>query len=84
MNNDTDDWPDAVHDGEDVDAELTQATLVYCPYCGESVELIVDPAGGATQEYVEDCEVCCRPWAVRIAVDHDGQPTASVTTLDDE
>jgi hypothetical protein len=42
----------------DVDA------LVHCPYCGEGVEIALDPGSGAAQRYVEDCEVCCRPWQV--------------------
>lgn len=37
-----------------------------CPYCGEVVEVLVDPGGGEQQQYVEDCEVCCRPWRVTL------------------
>ena len=40
---------------------------VECPYCGEVVELTLDADGGATQDYVEDCEVCCQPWQVHVA-----------------
>ena len=58
--------------------------LVSCPYCGESSELLVDLVGGAAQEYVEDCEVCCRPWLVRVQLDGEGYASVSVTTLDDE
>ncbi len=39
---------------------------VACPYCGEVVELLLDPGGGAVQEYVEDCEVCCQPWQIEV------------------
>lgn len=39
---------------------------VECPYCGEVVEIVLDPGGGPVQEYVEDCEVCCRPWQVHV------------------
>jgi len=42
-----------------------------CPYCGESIELIIDDSVDS-QQYVEDCFVCCRPINVSIAVDHDG------------
>jgi hypothetical protein len=70
-------------DEGDLDAELADAALVYCPYCGEEVEVTVDPAGGELQEYVEDCEVCCQPWSVRVWVDGDGVPSVTVTTLDD-
>ena len=31
-----------------------------CPYCGEDVETTVDLSGG-DQEYIEDCQVCCKP-----------------------
>ena len=43
----------------------TDAT-VTCPYCGEVNEIGLDPGGGAHQEYVEDCQVCCRPWRVLV------------------
>ena len=69
---------DDVDEGdEDADADLTQHAMVSCPYCGESVEVSVDQGGGGVQEYVEDCQVCCRPWSVRVAVDVDGHPTVS-------
>jgi hypothetical protein len=32
-----------------------------CPHCGELVDTDPDRGGGNTQEYVEDCPVCCRP-----------------------
>ena len=68
----------------DQDAELDDVAEVSCPYCGESSELSVDPGGGATQEYVEDCEVCCQPWLVRVRFDGEGQASVSLATLDDE
>ena len=34
-----------------------------CPYCGEVIELLVDPSAGL-QRYTEDCQVCCRPMVV--------------------
>lgn len=68
----------------DLDAEVDDFVPVYCPYCGESSELGVDLAGGAVQEYVQDCDVCCHPWLVRVQLDAEGQANVSVTTLDDE
>ncbi|HET7593172.1 MAG TPA: CPXCG motif-containing cysteine-rich protein [Rhodanobacteraceae bacterium] len=41
---------------------------VGCPYCGESVELIVDSSAGSAA-YIEDCPVCCRPMQVTVEVD---------------
>ena len=40
-------------------AELSEKTIA-CPYCGESISVLVDESVPA-QSYVEDCEVCCRP-----------------------
>ncbi len=45
---------------------------VTCPHCGETVVIILDPAGGGAQDYVEDCEVCCRPWQVSVRYDARG------------
>ena len=63
-------------------AELEGSLTVWCPYCGEPVELLVDPGGGSHQEYVEDCEVCCRPCRVELRFGRDGTPEAEVSTLD--
>lgn len=43
-----------------------------CPYCGESIQIVVDPSGGAEQDYIEDCPVCCNPNALRITFDREG------------
>jgi hypothetical protein len=31
-----------------------------CPYCWEQISMILDNSEGES-EYIEDCEVCCRP-----------------------
>ncbi len=38
-----------------------------CPYCGEEVEVTVEETGVASETYVEDCPVCCRPWTVHVS-----------------
>jgi hypothetical protein len=38
--------------------------FVTCPYCGETIELFVEPDVRGT--FVQDCEVCCNPWRVRV------------------
>ena len=43
-----------------------------CDSCGEDIIIPLDGTGGASQEYVEDCPVCCRPNVVRVAVEEDG------------
>ena len=68
---------------DEAESDVDDAVWVTCPYCGEEVELLIDLGGGETQAYVEDCEVCCRPWSVRVELGGD-QPVVQVTTLDDE
>jgi transposase-like protein len=50
----------------------TDAT-VTCPHCGEVNVISLDPGSGASQEYVEDCQVCCRPWRVTVRYAADGE-----------
>jgi hypothetical protein len=44
---------------------------VRCPYCGERLETRVDLTAGE-REYIEDCEVCCRPIELSIELEEDG------------
>jgi hypothetical protein len=44
---------------------MDEVTQVQCPYCFEWVELYVDP--DTRGELVQDCDVCCRPWRVRVS-----------------
>jgi len=54
---------------------LIESTL-ECPYCGEPVTLIVD-ATLPRHEYVEDCEVCCKPMVIVVEPGDDGRPRVS-------
>jgi hypothetical protein len=47
-----------------------------CPYCGETVTVIVD-GSVLRQEYVEDCEVCCKPMVIVVEIGDDGSPAVS-------
>jgi len=42
-----------------------------CPYCGESIQLMVD-CSVPFQEYIEDCQICCKPMQIQASVDEDG------------
>ena len=48
--------------------ELLQTHNLDCPYCGEQIQLVVDYSM-IEQEYIEDCQVCCRPINVFISID---------------
>jgi hypothetical protein len=50
----------------------TKPVHTRCPYCAAPIELIID-CSVASQEYVEDCEVCCRPMTVVITIHGDGE-----------
>jgi hypothetical protein len=39
--------------------------LVICPYCGEQVDIYVEP--DVQGSFIQDCEVCCNPWRVRVS-----------------
>ncbi len=51
--------------------QLLEVT-VQCPYCWEKFILLVD-ASIPDQEYVEDCEICCRPIDFSVSVSEHGE-----------
>jgi len=56
---------------------------VQCPYCGETVPVLVDTGGGETQRYVEDCSVCCRPMELLVLDDGEGEVTVVARRSDE-
>lgn len=60
--------------------EITSAFLVVCPYCGETVELLVE--SDLLGETVHDCEVCCNPWRLTVSRDGDDR-RVEAARLDD-
>jgi hypothetical protein len=59
--------PDAARPG----VEPEKFVAVQCPYCGERLETRVDLTAGE-REYIEDCEVCCRPIEFAIELEDTG------------
>jgi hypothetical protein len=57
--------------------ELLTQQAVNCPYCGESIEVLIDREE-AGQQYIEDCQVCCRPITFRVEINIDGELSVSV------
>jgi DNA replicative helicase MCM subunit Mcm2 (Cdc46/Mcm family) len=45
-----------------------EATYV-CDACGEEIVVPIDLSAGASQVYVEDCPVCCRPNVVHVEIE---------------
>lgn len=60
-----------LEDSDEDEAEtgrLSEEEVFFkCPYCYEEISMLLDPssAGG---EYIEDCEVCCRPIQIQFEV----------------
>ena len=74
---------------DDLDEEFplgdgTAATeaVVSCPYCGAVNAIGLDPGSGALQAYVEDCQVCCRPWHVGVRYGPDGNAHVTIDSLE--
>ena len=55
---------------------MDDVSLVHCPYCFEAIELYVDPETEGSM--VQDCDVCCRPWQLRVSRDEDGMLVVGV------
>jgi len=53
--------------------------VVTCPYCGEDVELYLE--SDVRGSFVQDCEVCCNPWTVRVS-GHGDERDVSVERAD--
>jgi hypothetical protein len=45
---------------------------VQCPYCGESIDVLMD-CSISHQNYIEDCQVCCRPVIFDVTVGNEGE-----------
>lgn len=54
--------------------QLIQEISIHCPYCGEPVSVLADASAGE-QQYIEDCEVCCRPMNLRVSTSPQGDIT---------
>jgi hypothetical protein len=55
---------------------LGESVEVQCPWCGESIEVWVEPDSvGST---VQDCDVCCRPCELVIRMDEEGGASVAI------
>ncbi|PCK05293.1 MAG: hypothetical protein COA42_18360 [Alteromonadaceae bacterium] len=49
---------------------------ISCPYCGEQITVLID-CSEEEQEYIEDCQVCCRPIIFKVSLSNGGEPIVS-------
>jgi Cysteine-rich CPXCG len=54
-------------------AKATDEASYVCDACGESIVVPVDLSAGESQEYVEDCPVCCRPNVIHVELQEGGE-----------
>ena len=50
---------------------------IHCPYCGELISVLID-CSVEQQEYIEDCQVCCRPITFKVESTYDGDPIVTL------
>lgn len=50
-----------------------EETSYVCDGCGEEIVIPIDLSAGESQEYVEDCPVCCQPMVIRVEIDEEGE-----------
>lgn len=62
--------------------DFLQENTVSCPYCGESIKVLIDHEEAGDQ-YIEDCQVCCQPIVFSIDSDSGGHLQVSVQTEND-
>jgi Cysteine-rich CPXCG len=55
---------------------------VDCPYCGEPIELLID-CSVLQQNYIEDCQVCCRPININVSIADDDEISVTVSSEDE-
>lgn len=53
-----------------------------CPYCGETIEFLLDVTQ-AGSEYIEDCQVCCKPIVIHLTIDDKGEIYIAVRSEDE-
>ena len=61
--------------------QLIEKTI-GCPYCGEMIDVLIDTAD-LGQQYIEDCQVCCKPINFSISESVNGELAVSVYRDDD-
>jgi hypothetical protein len=51
----------------------TEQASYTCDACGEEIVIPIDLSAGNSQEYVEDCPICCRPNVIHVEIQNGGE-----------
>ena len=55
-------------------SQMDEDAGYICNSCGEDIVIPIDLPQGTSQQYVEDCPVCCNPNVIFVEVDPEGVP----------
>jgi hypothetical protein len=61
---------------------MNEEVFFVCPYCLETISVLVDLSAEGPVQYVEDCEVCCHPIAFRYQVTGNALQNFQASRLD--
>ena len=61
--------------------QLTKKSI-GCPYCGETIKVLIDSTD-IDQQYIEDCQVCCKPINFLVSESMDGEVSVNVYSEDE-
>lgn len=53
--------------------DLNDEASYICNSCGEEIVVPLDYTEGQSQQYIEDCPVCCNPNVIFVEYEADGQ-----------
>jgi ribose 5-phosphate isomerase B len=57
--------------------QVPETISICCSVCGEEFAVPLDPSAGSSQEFVEECPVCCHAHVIRVGIDAEGHVTES-------
>lgn len=52
---------------------MNDESTYICDHCGEEIVVPIDFSAGASQQYVEDCPVCCNPNEIYVEIEGLGE-----------
>ena len=52
-----------------------------CPHCWEQISMLIDTSQNF-QEYIEDCEICCNPIQISVAIENQEVTNFQVVSIE--